>query len=114
MQPPCRLLLGILEPRNVVNQVLPDVPAKARNTIQGKVTIRIRADVDASGNVVAVQNESPESSRFFGNLALQAARRWKFTPVSPDGVSATQQWLLRFDFVQNPKNTVSVQAKAAR
>jgi len=101
-------------PRNVVNQVLPDVPAKARNTIQGKVTIRIRADVDASGNVVAVQNESSESSRFFGNLALQAARRWKFTPVGPDGGAATQEWILRFEFVRNPKDPVSVQAKAAR
>jgi len=90
-----------------VNQVLPDVPAKARNTIQGKVTIRIRADVDASGNVVAVQNESPESSRFFGNLALQAARRWKFTP-------GPSEWILRFEFVRNPKDPVSVQAKTAR
>jgi len=101
-------------PRTVVNQVLPDVPAKARDTIRGKVTIRIRAVVDAAGNVVNVQNESPESSRFFGNLALQAARQWKFAPVSPDGADATQDWLLRFEFVRNPKNPVSVQAKAAR
>jgi TonB family protein len=93
-------------PRSVVNQVLPEVPAKARNTIQGKVTVRIRADVDGAGNVVDVQNESPESSKFFGNLALQAARRWKFAP-------GPQEWVLRFDFVRNPKNPVSVQAKAA-
>jgi TonB family protein len=92
----------------VVNEVLPDVPANARNTIRGKVSIRIRADVDANGNVVAVKNESAESSRFFGNLALQAARRWKFTPGS------TQPWILRFEFVRNPKNPVSVQARAAR
>jgi TonB family protein len=94
-------------PRTVLNQVLPDVPAKARNTIQGKVTVRIRASVDASGNVVDVQNESPGSSRFFGNLALQAARQWKFTP-------GPSEWILRFEFVRNPKNPVSVQAKAAR
>jgi len=94
-------------PRAVVNEVLPDVPAKARNTIRGKVTVRIRADVDANGNVVDVKNESRESSRFFGNLALQAARRWKFTP-------GPSQWILRFEFVRDPKNPVSVQAKAAR
>jgi TonB family protein len=94
-----------------VNQVLPDVPAQARNTIRGKVTIRIRAAVDATGNVVNVKNESPESSRFFGNLALQAARQWKFTPASPDGAAGTQDWILRFEFVRNPKNPVSVQAK---
>jgi TonB family protein len=96
-------------PRTVVSQVLPDVPAKARNTIQGKVTVRIRAGVDSNGNVVDVKNESPESSRFFGNLALQAARRWKFTPAA-----GPQAWLLRFDFVRNPKNPVSVQAKTAQ
>jgi len=90
-----------------VSQVLPDVPAKARNTIQGKVTVRIRAGVDSNGNVVDVKNESPESSRFFGNLALQAARRWKFTP-------GPSEWILRFEFVRNPKNPVSVQAKAVR
>jgi len=101
-------------PRSVVNEVLPDVPAKARNTISGKVTIRIRADVDTAGNVVNVQNESRESSRFFGNLALQAARRWKFTPASPDGAAGIQPWILRFEFVRNPKNPVSVQAKATR
>ena len=112
--PPASITPPVPGPRTVVNQVLPDVPAKARNTIQGKVTIRIRAGVDARGNVVDVRNESPESSRFFGNLALQAARRWKFTPVGPDGGAATQEWLLRFEFVQNPKNPVSVQAKAAR
>ena len=98
----------------MVNEVLPDVPAKARNTISGKVTIRIRADVDTAGNVVNVQNESRESSRFFGNLALQAARRWKFTPASPDGASGIQPWILRFKFVRDPKRPVSVQAKAAR
>jgi TonB family protein len=101
-------------PRAVVNEVLPDVPAKARNTIRGKVTVRIRADVDANGNVVDVKNESRESSRFFGNLALQAARRWKFTPSTPDGATGIQPWILRFEFVRNPKSPVSVQANAAR
>ena len=101
-------------PRTVVSEILPDVPAKARNTIQGKVTIRIRASVDAAGNVVDVQNESRESSRFFGNLAMQAARRWKFARDSADIAAGTQEWLLRFEFVRNPRNPVSVQAKAAR
>ena len=67
----------------IVKEVLPDVPAKARGTIRGKVTINIRVGVNDAGSVVDVKNESPESSRFFGNLALQAARQWKFVPVNP-------------------------------
>jgi TonB family protein len=94
--------------QEIVKQVLPDVPAKARETIRGKVTVRVRVRVDAAGSVAEVKNESPESSRFFGNLALQAARRWRFTPASP------REWILRFEFVRNPKNPVSVQASASR
>lgn len=109
--PPASIVPSIPGPRTVMNQVLPDVPAQARNTISGKVTIRIRAAVDATGNVVNVKNESPESSRFFGNLALQAARQWRFAPAGPDGAAGTQEWILRFEFVRNPKNPVSVQAK---
>jgi len=70
--------------------------------------VRVRVRVDAAGSVAEVKNESPESSRFFGNLALQAARRWRFTPASP------REWILRFEFVRNPKNPVSVQASASR
>ncbi|MGH9657593.1 MAG: serine/threonine protein kinase, partial [Bryobacteraceae bacterium] len=38
-------------PGEVVHQVLPNVPARARNGIQGTVRVRVRARVDSSGNV---------------------------------------------------------------
>jgi len=97
-------------PQDIVKQVLPDVPAKARNTIRGKVVVNVRADVDGAGSVVDVKNESPASSRYFANLALQAARRWKFAPVNPTASTPSRVWTLRFQFVRDPKHAVSVQA----
>jgi TonB family protein len=92
-----------------VKQVLPDVPAKARRTIHGKVTVSILVGVDDTGSVLDAKNESPASSRFFGNLALQAARQWKFAPAKPNR-SDSREWILRFQFVSDPERPVSVRA----
>jgi TonB family protein len=94
--------------QDILNKVLPDVPAQARNTIRGKINIRIRVNVDASGSVKHAISESSGSSRFFGNLALQAARQWKFAPES------SNEWILRFQFVRDPNNSVSVQATPSK
>jgi len=97
-----------------VTQALPDIPAKARNTIQGKVTVKIRVDVDAKGAVTEAHNESPAASRYFGNLALQAARQWKFSPADPASPSQSRGWILHFQFVRDPRRPVSVQATRVR
>jgi hypothetical protein len=57
-----------------------------------------------------VKNESPASSRYFGNLAMQAARQWRFAPVDPSPSAHLREWMLRFQFVKDPKRPVSVQA----
>jgi TonB family protein len=98
---------------DIVKQVLPEVPAKARDTIQGKVSVNILVDVDAAGSVVDAKNESPASSRFFGNLALQAARQWKFAPANADRSARSRKWNLRFYFFPDPARPVSVQAISA-
>jgi TonB family protein len=97
----------------IVKEVLPDVPAKARGTIRGKVTINIRVSVNDAGSVVDVKNESPESSQFFGHLALQAARQWKFIPANSGQSAQSREWTLRFQFVRDAKRPVSVQAISA-
>ncbi|MEO8051180.1 MAG: hypothetical protein ABI833_12260 [Acidobacteriota bacterium] len=94
--------------QDILQKVLPDVAAQARNTIRGKINIRIRINVDATGSVINAVNESPGSSRFFGNLALQAARQWKFAHNS------SREWILRFQFVRDPNNAVSVQATPSK
>ena len=100
--------------QEILKQILPDVPAKARNTISGKVRINVRVDVDASGSVVNAHNDSPASSRFFGNLALESARRWKFAPADPSPSAHPREWALRFEFVRDPRRPVSVQAVPVR
>jgi TonB family protein len=89
------------------------VPAKARNTIRGKVTIHIRVYVDATGSVVDAKNQSPDASRFFGNLALQAARRWKFEPAEAGSPVHAAEWNLQFQFVRDLKRPVSVKVAPA-
>lgn len=85
-------------PGEVLHKVLPDVPRKARETIQGKVRVSVRVRVAPSGNVAGATLESPGPSKYFAELALQAARRWKFVPAKADGREIASGWLLRFEF----------------
>jgi TonB family protein len=64
----------------VVNQVLPAAPQKAVDTITGKFWVRVRVQVDPSGNVVGADFVSRGPSAYFANLALDAARNWRFAP----------------------------------
>jgi TonB family protein len=82
----------------VLHQVLPDVPRNARDTIRGKVRVSVRVRVDPSGNVAAAKLDSPGPSRYFAQLALKAARRWKFRPAEVDGRNVPSEWILRFEF----------------
>jgi TonB family protein len=76
----------------VIHQAIPDVSAKARSTIRGTVRINVRVQVNPDGTVASADLDSPASSQFFANLALKAARDWRFAP------SANTSPLLRFDF----------------
>lgn len=82
----------------VAQQVLPDVPRSARNTIQGKIRVTVRVDVDPSGKVTEATLTSAGPSPYFAKLALNAARRWEFTPPQVGGQPAPSAWLLRFRF----------------
>jgi eukaryotic-like serine/threonine-protein kinase len=95
----------------VLDQVLPDVPQKARGTIHGKVRVSVRVHVDAAGGVSEAEFESPGPSQFFANLALQAARKWAFTPPEVNGKSVTSEWRLRFEFTQ--KDTKAIPRQTA-
>ncbi|MFY9531014.1 MAG: TonB family protein [Candidatus Acidiferrales bacterium] len=94
----------------VVNQVLPDVSQKSRDTIQGTVRVSVRVHVDPSGNVVGADIDSPGPSKFFADRALQAAQRWEFQPPTVDGRDVASEWILRFEFTSTATNVVPVQA----
>jgi len=87
----------------VLDQVLPDVSEKARATIHGKVRVSVKVQVDPSGSVTGAEFDSPGPSQFFADLALQAARKWAFTPPEVNGKSVASEWRLKFEFT--PKDT---------
>jgi len=74
----------------VTHEVLPEVTDAARKTIHGKVRIQVQAAVDADGKVTDAKLVSP-GSRYFGKLALSAARQWQFS-------AGPGEWILRFEF----------------
>jgi serine/threonine protein kinase len=90
-----------------VQSVLPKVPDKARLTIHGKVRVSIRVEADSAG---AVTSAAPQfgTSKYFVDLALKAARQWKFASGS-----AGRAWNLRFIFSRDADHPVSVQADPA-
>jgi TonB family protein len=87
--------------REVVQEVLPEVPRKARDTIRGKVRVAVRVLVDPAGSVVDAKLDSAGPSKYFAELALQAARRWKFRPAEVDDSNVSSEWItLRFEFMK--------------
>lgn len=82
----------------VAQQVLPEVPRKASGTIQGRVKVGVRVQVDPQGKVADADFESQGPSRYFADLALKAARGWTFTPAQVNGQAAASTWILRFEF----------------
>lgn len=85
----------------VVHAVMPEVSRSARSTIQGKVKVRVRVQVDASGNVVSARLESGGPSKYFARLALEAAPGWKFTPAQAQGQDIPSVWTLSFAFTRS-------------
>lgn len=81
-----------------INEVIPDVPRSALQTIRGTIRVSIRVIVDAEGTVLAATADEPGPSRYFERLAIEASKKWTFTPAD----SETQQriMLVRFNFTR--------------
>lgn len=94
--------------QGVVNQVLPEVPRSARETIHGKVRVKVRVAVDPNGDVSAANLVAPGPSRYFARLALEASRQWKFQPVGVGRQSSTALWLLEYRFGRNSTEVTPV------
>lgn len=85
----------------VLDQVLPDVSQSALATIHGRVRVGIKVRVDSAGAVSDAELDSPGPSKYFADAALNAARKWAFTPPEADGKSLASEWSLRFVFTQD-------------
>lgn len=78
----------------IVERVVPNIPKSARDTITGKVKVRVRVDVDNSGKVVGSKFETRGPSEYFARQAKQSAERWKFAPATDE----QRRWDLLFEF----------------
>lgn len=96
---------------SVQQQVLPEVPQSARNTITGTIKVVVQALVDNSGKVTNARLKSPGSSRYFAGLALKAAQRWEFTPPEVGGQPASSTWLIQFHFRRSGTQASAQRAK---
>jgi TonB family protein len=95
----------------VVRQVMPQVSPSARRTIQGKIKVRVRVEVDAAGNVAEAKLESAGPSQYFSRVALKAARDWKFSPAQAGGQSGDREWKLQFAFSRGRTEVSAVRTK---
>ncbi|MFC4314061.1 hypothetical protein ACFPN2_33620 [Steroidobacter flavus] len=82
----------------VLNEVLPTVPEKIQNKIQGRVYVTVRVLVDNNGKVIAVLMENEGPSKYFARLSDQAARQWQFIPADTED---SRVWLLRFQYTRD-------------
>jgi TonB family protein len=94
----------------VADQVVPDVPQSARDTIRGTVRVSVRLSVDTAGNVTEAELDLPGPSKYFARLALEAAQQWKFDPPKMQGQNVLSDWLLNFQFTGQGTKIVPVQS----
>jgi TonB family protein len=80
----------------VLNQVQPEIPAKARATIHGTVKLAMRVEVDASGNVSNAAMDHAGPSAYFARLVLASAHGWKFKPAEENGQAAASIWVIHY------------------
>ncbi|GFE79516.1 hypothetical protein GCM10011487_15160 [Steroidobacter agaridevorans] len=69
---------------SAINEVVPDVPQSALDTIRGTIRVIVRVTLDKQGTVIAAAAEDSGPSRYFERLSLEAAKKWTFTPATLD------------------------------
>ena len=93
----------------VAHKVMPEVLQSARNSIRGTVKVRVKVNVDRSGNVEDAELESRAPSKYFARVALEAAQLWKFKPPMIGGRGVLSSWTLQFEFTRAETTVVPTQ-----
>src|SRR5260370_36547276 len=86
------------QPGELLDQILSDASPGAVATLHGVVRVSVRVQADPSGTVSDAAVDSPGPSKYFADLALQAARRWQFTSPDAGGRSIPREWLINLPF----------------
>jgi TonB family protein len=97
--------------QGIVKQVLPQVPFSARQTIHGKVRVKVQVSVGTNGDVSSANLVVPGPSRYFARLALESSQQWKFQPAGVDGQPAPAHWLLEYRFGRSSTEVTPVAAR---
>ena len=84
-------------PPSPVNEVIPEVPQSALDTIRGTVRVSVRVTMDKRGAVVDATADDRGPSRYFERLAVEAAKKWTFTPTNSE---ERRTMLVRFNFTR--------------
>lgn len=80
-----------------INEVIPNVPRSARETIRGTVRVSVRVIVDNEGTVLAAIADDPGPSRYFERLAIEASKKWTFARADSE---EQRIMLVRFNFTR--------------
>jgi TonB family protein len=97
--------------RSVLHKEIPKVPRAARETIQEDVGVIVRVTVDSSGAVVRAVLADPGPSTYFAQLAINAARNWKFAEAQNQ---PSRHWLVRFVFARAGTTARAIRLRLAR
>jgi TonB family protein len=104
-----KLPAGSVVHGEVAHQVAPDVLQSARKSIRGTVRVRVKVNVDRSGNVEDAELESRGPSKYFARAALEAAQLWKFKPARVGGRGVLSTWIIQFDYTSDGTTAVPTQ-----
>ena len=84
-----------------IDEVVPHPAHSALQTIRGTVRVAVRVTLDSQGRVANATSVDAGPSRYFERQALDAARKWTFTPANDHVNSAEPRTvLLRFHFTR--------------
>ena len=82
---------------SAINEVIPAVPQSALDTIRGTVRVSVRVTIGNDGSVVDATAEDGGPSRYFERLAVDASRKWTFTPAN---LAEQRTMLVKFSFTR--------------
>lgn len=80
-----------------ITQVIPDVSQSALGTIRGTIRVAVRVKIDKQGTVVGTITEERGPSRYFERHAIDASKKWTFTPAKAE---EQRTMLLKFNFTR--------------
>ena len=100
-QPVQAISQPVLQPPVPLRQVRPVLPPNVKAMLTGRVNVKVRVQVDATGRVNAAEplNTAGSLGRFLGSAAASAARTWTFEPATMAGRKVPGELTVEFIFV---------------